>query len=339
MLFYNAATDQGKITCVYPISGQYGLMPRLLYYFLLLFAVLARRQVWLMAGALGSALTFSGSSALHAVALAATRSRPLLDMDSFAIWAIVSSGSLSGRLFFDWSETLRKSPARPVFRIWGFLMIVGVICSAESIFADYADETICLSWGGVLLSSPLGLGVTQYQFNCTYECFGTRKLFRQPGEIQAVLKQTSVGRHSQIFLISLILTFVFGCLFGIIGLAVIAKHEIRHRSAPSHTITTETKLVASRYRYVAPFVWVIIVVLNEVLLLGGPGVPAVEQPFAVGQWSPWVATTLALLASMVIELRNRYSTLRRGLFWDFRSSSDPARAPIALAESGTQSSG
>ena len=83
VLFYDPVTDQAKVTCVYPISGQYGLMARVLYYSLLIFAVLARRQVWLVAGALGTALTFSGSAAIHAIVLSATRRKHLLDLDCF----------------------------------------------------------------------------------------------------------------------------------------------------------------------------------------------------------------------------------------------------------------
>lgn len=84
----NAAEDLDEVICVYPISGQYGLIPRLLFYALLIFAVLARRQSWLVVGAVASALTYSGTAAIHAVVLAATSANPVFDLDSVGVWAI-----------------------------------------------------------------------------------------------------------------------------------------------------------------------------------------------------------------------------------------------------------
>lgn len=88
-LSYNATTDRNQVDCIYPISGQYGFLPRLLYYCLLLFAVLNRKQVWLIAGALASALTYSGTAAIHAFVIA--KSLPLQDLDCYGIYPIVSA--------------------------------------------------------------------------------------------------------------------------------------------------------------------------------------------------------------------------------------------------------
>ena len=55
--------------CVYPISGQYGFLNRLLFYLLVLFALIARKRTWLAAAALGTAMTYAASSAVHAIAL------------------------------------------------------------------------------------------------------------------------------------------------------------------------------------------------------------------------------------------------------------------------------
>src|SRR5436305_124904 len=63
-------TAYQDVECVYPMSGQYGSAPRALYYTLLLFIVVLRRQNWLTAGAAASCLTFGGSAAIHALILA-----------------------------------------------------------------------------------------------------------------------------------------------------------------------------------------------------------------------------------------------------------------------------
>ncbi|KAK2787251.1 hypothetical protein FQN52_007340 [Onygenales sp. PD_12] len=57
------------IICVYPMSGQYSFLLRLLYYASLVFAILGRYQRWLAMGALASALSYAGSTAIHAMAL------------------------------------------------------------------------------------------------------------------------------------------------------------------------------------------------------------------------------------------------------------------------------
>lgn len=57
--------------CTYPISGQYGFMNRPLFYLLMIFALVARKRVWLAAAALGTAMTYAASAAVHAFALMA----------------------------------------------------------------------------------------------------------------------------------------------------------------------------------------------------------------------------------------------------------------------------
>lgn len=58
-----------KAPCTFPISGQYGFLNRLLFYLLMIFALVARRRTWLAAAALGTAMTYAASAAVHAFAL------------------------------------------------------------------------------------------------------------------------------------------------------------------------------------------------------------------------------------------------------------------------------
>ena len=57
--------------CTYPISGQYGFLNRLLFYLLMIFALVERRHIWLAAAALGTAMTYAANAAVHAFALLA----------------------------------------------------------------------------------------------------------------------------------------------------------------------------------------------------------------------------------------------------------------------------
>jgi len=57
--------------CTFPISGAYGFLNRLLYYCLLLFALLVRHSTWLCPAALGAAMTYSVGACVHTFALLA----------------------------------------------------------------------------------------------------------------------------------------------------------------------------------------------------------------------------------------------------------------------------
>src|ERR1700727_1025453 len=62
--------DPNNVICVYPVSGQYGLLQRVNYYFLLLAAVLAHSKEWLVGGAFAAVMTYAGVAAVHAIVLA-----------------------------------------------------------------------------------------------------------------------------------------------------------------------------------------------------------------------------------------------------------------------------
>lgn len=67
--WFRPNTFNYDIPCTFPISGQYGPLNRLLFYLLMIFALVARRRTWLAAAALGTAMTYAASAAVHAFAL------------------------------------------------------------------------------------------------------------------------------------------------------------------------------------------------------------------------------------------------------------------------------
>lgn len=68
------------VLCTYPISGQYGFPNRLLFYLLMIFALVVRKHSWLAAAALGTAMTYAASAAVHAFALLKWVIRPLISI-------------------------------------------------------------------------------------------------------------------------------------------------------------------------------------------------------------------------------------------------------------------
>lgn len=89
--------------CAWPVSGQYCLLNRVLFYVLLVFAVLMRRSPWLVAGALASALSYSGTAAIHAMGLGWYKATMVQgEQDAVVLWAILSSACVIAVPLLNW---------------------------------------------------------------------------------------------------------------------------------------------------------------------------------------------------------------------------------------------
>ena len=122
-----------EINCVYAISGLYGMLPRLLYYVTLAFAIFGRTREWLIIGALVSALTYAGGAAIHMMALVTSKAG-VYDLDVPAAWAVLSTGALGYIGMIHWSTTLRNSNARIIMVCWGVLVGVSLIFGRAILF-------------------------------------------------------------------------------------------------------------------------------------------------------------------------------------------------------------
>lgn len=64
------------MVCAYQLSGQYGLLPRLLFYVLVVFAAVDSSHLWLITGALASTSIYLSTIVVHAfILLIASRTR------------------------------------------------------------------------------------------------------------------------------------------------------------------------------------------------------------------------------------------------------------------------
>ena len=174
------------INCVYPISGTYGLLPRILYYVTLVFAIFGRRTEWLIIGALVSALTYAGTAAIHLMALV-TSKVGVFDLDIMGAWAVLSTGALAYIGIIHWSSTLRESRAKMVMICWGILVGMSLIFGRSVLFSTPLSppEPACYSSKGVLLEYPMQRFMNP-EFSCTYKCFDISKPMRQKSEILAI---------------------------------------------------------------------------------------------------------------------------------------------------------
>ncbi|GIK07570.1 hypothetical protein Aspvir_003236 [Aspergillus viridinutans] len=337
LLQYNATLDEGRIECIYPINGQYALLQRVLYYGLLLFSIVSRKTPWLVAGALGAAMTYAGSAAVHATILAGISRNSLLDLDCLGIFAIVSVGSLVVTVFFHGSELLRESPARPVFQYWGLLMVVGTICAVVAMLRDYPSEDRCTSIPNdatnatepILLTSTAQLSLMR--FNCTYACFSTQQAFRDPSGIRVVPAGTVLSQRYGLLAVSMYLSIFLGAVVSLYRLLLTpryyTKDELEQTLRSANKTLAKSNLLPKQRRYakrmrsmaqkklargqkrrrpglmtdLLSIVCVVVIVLNEVFIQINKGIPTSEPPYAVGQWGPWVAVIMALAGSAIVE--------------------------------------
>jgi hypothetical protein len=209
-LAYNATYDANRILCVYPLSGQYSLLNRLLYYALIVFAVVGHSHPWLVTGPLAYIMTYSSTAAVHALIMAVVSENGLLDIDVLGTWAIISIGCLAVLPIFTTSKAISESQYSPVFGFWGTLMSIGVICSLVSIHREYPDELECRSSTNMeLLTSQAQL--LDHTFNCSYTCFGSSQPLRATSEIAIISKKAIFG-HFNILQGALALTGAFGVI-------------------------------------------------------------------------------------------------------------------------------
>ena len=225
------------------------------------------------------------------------------------LMAIVSAASLAVDPILVWSSTLRKSRSRPVFGFWGFLVGFGFVCSAISFLPRGNDYRLRKS---------------TVQAQCP-------PLTRQP---MRDLSEVAVIRTEQLFSAKLE-AFRVVCLAGVLVGGVVSLASCclasRYRRAsanlprtidvdvdravePSDDLPKETrpdmeleteilKRPVYWYSYINPILFVVIVALNETMLLGNGGLPESEHLYSVGQWSPWVAIGLAMVAAMFARCR------------------------------------
>ncbi|KAF2395792.1 hypothetical protein EJ06DRAFT_585738 [Trichodelitschia bisporula] len=120
------------VVCEWPISGTYSRMNRILYYTLLVFALVVHHHEWLVAGALAAATTYSGAAAVQTWVQFGVINRTsdhdsAGDNDNDAILALLSAGLLMAVPLINWSRTLRRLKARPLIIYWAIIIFVGYI--------------------------------------------------------------------------------------------------------------------------------------------------------------------------------------------------------------------
>lgn len=229
------------VLCVYTLSGSYATLQRILYYVLLAYGVLGRRQPWLVTGALVGSMSYGGAAALHSIILVAqSRSRFALDLDIYGVFAVTSTGVLLTAPLLAFSSTLRTvgREVQTIVVLWSLLMLLGAILSVCCIYAKetFVQAPTCLPPGGEEILSAVSVFPSPTD-NCTYACFPeAHRLLRGSGDIIAWPNLTNTASAvAGVFLptISAVLppTFIYLIVY------LVRRRRGKPYCGPSHTTT------------------------------------------------------------------------------------------------------
>lgn len=128
------------VRCIYPLSGQYSHLPRMLFYFLIVFAVMFRHRTTLAQAALGVVMSYSATACIHLFLL--------LGLYRFSEPA-------------DWSQdTVDATPYGDV-DFWGIapvvavsaIVLIPILTWSESFKTDRGGKTIMVYWSLLIFAS------------------------------------------------------------------------------------------------------------------------------------------------------------------------------------------
>ncbi|KFY80982.1 hypothetical protein V499_00224 [Pseudogymnoascus sp. VKM F-103] len=285
----NDTSVDDQVSCVYPMSGQYGVLPRVLFYVSLIFAVCGQHFEWLVIGALASAMTFSATTAIHIFIIFAThwRNPPILDLDSLSIALIAMVSVTMFLAFICFSSTLRKNLAGvAVVKFWFITMIITgtlalfLVNDAGGPPQNSNAEVACFLPDKTLLTGLAQLNGRQ-NLECIYDCFLTRGSVLKPQEAATVIWGAPVNG-------ALDKTFY--------ERYEAASDEPQMRSGYGPASDKEGYALIGVCVSIGSVVWVPLVIMIEWSMRN---IPVEENPNAVGQWGPWVAALFAIIGSVI----------------------------------------
>ncbi|OBT87932.1 hypothetical protein VE02_04564 [Pseudogymnoascus sp. 03VT05] len=123
-----------QVVCAWPVSGQYGLGSRILYYVLVAACVFARNVKWLRKACLAATLLFPAVAALHGIVLAAVPTDGGIDLDIFGAFQLCSIGILAAPVTVKVSGTYFNDPGRNAIFAWTGLILAGLLSLTVQFF-------------------------------------------------------------------------------------------------------------------------------------------------------------------------------------------------------------
>jgi hypothetical protein len=175
----------GPLNVTNLLKGSYGLLPRVLFYFTIVFALVGWGHKWLIAGALAATLVYSGQAAIHACLLAWSR-QAHGENDIYALAAILSTSAILAVPLLNWSKSIRDlsigkkddsgksefSKARTIIVYWGLLVVLGLFSVMVLLESSHPQKlgfySMMGSLGGETISCVMKSSPSQYA-NLTFD--------------------------------------------------------------------------------------------------------------------------------------------------------------------------
>ncbi|KAH8815441.1 hypothetical protein F5884DRAFT_178536 [Xylogone sp. PMI_703] len=307
--------------CVNPVSPNYLIHHRYVYYLSVALPLIYPFTSYftgcetpcnppLVKAAYAYALTYSGTAALYAILLLASPrdvdSLPI-NLDIFGVWAVLSVAGCALLAFLQWDRVLRdekqSKTSRPIFRIWGVWITVGIICVFVALVKSKPD-----SEGLSALSQVDCLAMAKSQ--------SLHFRLRTPEEVEVRDYDRIFGseynhlKHSGAPLMFIALFWgLLCCLFTVSSPRVTVPCKEEDCGTPSskderffylrrgYTIARRAAL------FCVPAYLILNIVFNEIYLQkgrrGDGGIPFAEKSYQVGQWGLPVGMSLLTVASVV----------------------------------------
>ncbi|OBT58811.1 hypothetical protein VE04_01369 [Pseudogymnoascus sp. 24MN13] len=219
----NVATSNAlQVVCAWPVSGQYGIASRMLYYALIMTCIFYRKVMWLNNACMAAVWLFPAVTALHAIIIASVHVNGAVDMDIYGSFQICLTGVLSAPVTFRLSRIFyNRSPGRNTILLWTALVLGGLI----SLLVEFlrAQSFPCVQNES---EPPISSDPTKFPYNttCNLTCsvqdgpfsplregsgnniyvipapnkltFGTATLFAAAGCVQVILSLMSMWRST-----------------------------------------------------------------------------------------------------------------------------------------------
>ncbi|KAI1874446.1 hypothetical protein JX265_004654 [Neoarthrinium moseri] len=119
--------DALPVVCAWPVSGQYGLGSRVLYYVLVAACLGFRKVNWLKRACLAAALLLPAVAAIHGIVLASLHTDGAVDMDVYGAFQLCSIGILAAPVTVRLSSTYFNDRGRNIIFVWTGLVLAGLL--------------------------------------------------------------------------------------------------------------------------------------------------------------------------------------------------------------------
>ncbi|KAI1422361.1 hypothetical protein F5Y12DRAFT_763192 [Xylaria sp. FL1777] len=122
-------TETTQVICAWPLSKQYGLGTRILYYVLVATCILAKHQEWLRNACIASAMLVPAVASLHSIVLAAVHVDYAVDMDIYGAFQLCSIAILTAPVILSFSRRTGN-----FISVWTFLLLIGMLSLTVEFF-------------------------------------------------------------------------------------------------------------------------------------------------------------------------------------------------------------